>query len=131
MRGAVEHLKTLCCLGLPAESTMISVLPLLHEIIPHGWTRICLMEPDITITGRYVEHPEGDAIARERLWKFLNDPTALASLAVPAFHAVGIGWSLHRQGGGYLESAYFREMEAPLDSCWVLDVMVGHSGRTN
>jgi hypothetical protein len=37
--GAVEHLKTLCCLGLPAESAMIAVTPLLHEIIPHGWTR--------------------------------------------------------------------------------------------
>jgi hypothetical protein len=36
--GAVEHLKTLCCLGLPPESAMIAVTPLLHEIIPHGWT---------------------------------------------------------------------------------------------
>jgi hypothetical protein len=34
--GAVEHLKTLCCLGLPPESAMIAVTPLLHEIIPHG-----------------------------------------------------------------------------------------------
>jgi hypothetical protein len=36
--GAVEHLKTLCCLGLPPESAMIAVAPVLHEIIPHGWT---------------------------------------------------------------------------------------------
>jgi hypothetical protein len=32
--GAVEHLKTLCCVGLPPESAMIAVTPLLHEIIP-------------------------------------------------------------------------------------------------
>jgi hypothetical protein len=37
--GAAEHLKTLCCLGLPPESAMAAVTPLLHEIIPHGWTR--------------------------------------------------------------------------------------------
>ena len=29
--GAVEHLKTLCCLGLKPESAMIAVTPLLHE----------------------------------------------------------------------------------------------------
>jgi hypothetical protein len=34
--GAVEHLKTLCCLGLPPASAIVAVTPLLHEIIPHG-----------------------------------------------------------------------------------------------
>jgi hypothetical protein len=29
--GAVEHLKTLCCLGLAPESAMIAVTPLLHS----------------------------------------------------------------------------------------------------
>jgi hypothetical protein len=35
--GEVEHLKTLCCLGLTPESAMIAVTPLLHEIkeLPH------------------------------------------------------------------------------------------------
>jgi hypothetical protein len=37
--GAVEHLNTLCCLGLPTESAMIAVTLMLHEIIPHGATR--------------------------------------------------------------------------------------------
>ena len=46
--GAVEHLKTLCCLGLKPESAMIAVVPLLHEIIPHGWTRMGLVDPDAT-----------------------------------------------------------------------------------
>jgi DNA-binding CsgD family transcriptional regulator len=43
---------------------------------------------------------------------------------------VGIGWGLHRQGRGYLESGYYREIEAPLDSCWVLGAMIGDAGRT-
>ena len=46
--GAVEHLKTLCRLGLKPQEAMIAVTPLLHAIIPHGWTRIALMEPDAT-----------------------------------------------------------------------------------
>jgi hypothetical protein len=38
--GAVDHLKTLCCLGLPPESAMIAEIPLLLQIIPHGWSRM-------------------------------------------------------------------------------------------
>jgi DNA-binding CsgD family transcriptional regulator len=128
--GAVEHLKTLCCLGLPPESAMIAVVPLLHEILPHGWCRICLMEPDGTISGRYVEHPGADLLFRERLWKFLEDPSALASIAASAVGVVGIGWTLHIQGRGYLDTAYYREMEAPVDSCWILDAMIGDDGHT-
>jgi hypothetical protein len=30
--GPVEHLKTLCCLGLKPESAMVAVTPVLHEI---------------------------------------------------------------------------------------------------
>jgi DNA-binding CsgD family transcriptional regulator len=128
--GAVEHLKTLCCLGLPPETAMIAVTPLLHEIIPHGWTRLGLIAPDATITSTYGENPEAAALYRERLWTFMDDPSALCSLWVPMVRAVGIGWTLNRQGRGYLESGYYREIEGPLDSCWVLDAMVGDGGRT-
>ncbi|HEV7909859.1 MAG TPA: hypothetical protein VGP28_01955, partial [Methylocella sp.] len=62
--GAVEHLKTLCCLGLPPESAMRAVTPLLHEIIPHGATRMVLFEPDATIGTGYAEHPATVAILR-------------------------------------------------------------------
>ena len=55
--GAVEHFKTLCCLGLKPESAMIAVTPLLHEIIPHGWSRMGLLATDATITSIYAEHP--------------------------------------------------------------------------
>ncbi|MGC2350564.1 MAG: hypothetical protein WA553_12075 [Methylocella sp.] len=128
--GAVEHLKTLCCLGLKPESAMIAVTPLLHEIIPHGSSRLALLAPDATITNVYAENPATGAIFRERFWRFMDDPSALASLWVPAFRAVGIGWTLHRQGGDYLESRYYREIEAPLDSCWLLGGMIGDGGRT-
>jgi hypothetical protein len=128
--GAIEHLKTLCCLGLPPESAMIALPPLLHEIIPHGWTRMALLEPDATIRSPYAEHPAAGTLYRERLSLFMDDPSALMSLWVPTFRACGIGWTLHRQGRSYLESGYYREVEAPLDSCWMLDAMIGDAGRT-
>jgi hypothetical protein len=31
---------------------------------------------------------------------------------------------------GWLESANYREVEAPFDSCWILDAMIGDGGRT-
>jgi hypothetical protein len=128
--GAVEHLKTLCCLGLPPESAMIAVVPLLHEIIPHGWTRLALVAPDATMTAVYHEHPAAAALVRERLHTHFSDPTGLCSLWVPAVRAVGIGWALPWQGRKWFDSAYYQEIEAPLDSCWMLDAMVGDGGRT-
>jgi hypothetical protein len=129
--GAVEHLKTLCCLGLPPESAMIAVTPLLHEIIPHGWTRFMLLAPDATPTSGYGENPEIAVILRERLWTFAKDPSSPASLTFgPAFRAVGIGWLLHLQGRGWLESRHYREIEAPVDSCWILDAMIGDGRRS-
>ena len=127
--GAVEHLKTLCCLGMLPESAMIAVTPLLHEIIPHGATRLALLAPDATLTNAYAENPATGAIY-QHFWRFVDDPTSLASLWNPLFRAVGIGWTLHRQGGAYLQSRYYREIEAPLDSCWILDAMIGDSRRT-
>src|ERR1700732_3541287 len=55
--GAVEHLKTLCCLGLKPESAMIALTPLLHEIIPHGASRLCPVAPDATMTTGYADNP--------------------------------------------------------------------------
>jgi DNA-binding CsgD family transcriptional regulator len=127
---AVEHLKTLCCLGLPPESAMVAVVPVLHEIIPHGWARLALVAPDSTITEAYAEHPGTGALFRERMWRFVDDPSAPASLWFPCFRANGIGWALPFQGRGWLESGWYREIEAPLDSCWILDAMIGDGGRT-
>jgi hypothetical protein len=126
----VEHLKALCCLGLPPESAMVAVVPLLHEIVPHGGSRLTLVAPDATITTGYSENPESGALFRERLWRFMDDPSSLMSLWVPGVRAVAIGWAVPRQGGDYLQSGYYREIEAPLDSCWVLDAMIGDDGRT-
>jgi hypothetical protein len=74
--GAVEHLKTLCCLGLKPESAMIAVTPLLHEIIPHGWSRMGLYESDATMTSAHAENPEW-MLYCERFWGFLNDPSGI------------------------------------------------------
>jgi hypothetical protein len=128
--GAVEHLKTLCCLGLPPESAMIAVPPLLHEIIPHGWTRMALVEPDATMGKGYAENSAAGAIFGERMWRFNDDPSSPASLWTHAVHANAIGWTLHLQGRDWLESGWYREIEAPLDSCWILDAMIGDAGRT-
>jgi hypothetical protein len=128
--GAVEHLKALCCLGLKPESAMIAVTPLLHEIIPHGWSRLGRLAPDATITEARSENPEAAMVFRTRFWQFMDDPSALASLWVPAFRAVGIGWSLPWQGRNWLDSTYYREIEAPLDSCWGLDAMIGDGGKS-
>jgi DNA-binding CsgD family transcriptional regulator len=110
---------------------MIAVVPLLHEIIPHGWTRLGLIAPDAAITSYFAEIPESEALYRERLWQFMEDPSALCSLWVPMVQNVAISWTLHRQiGANYLETGYFREVESVFDSCWVLDTMIGDGGRT-
>jgi hypothetical protein len=115
--GAIEHLKTLCRLGLPPESAMVAVTPLLHEVIPHSWAAISLLNPDASMGSTYTEHPDAVPHLQENLWRFMDDPEALISLWVPAFRAAGIGWTLHMQGRGYLESAYYHEIEAPIDVC--------------
>jgi len=47
-----------------------------------------------------------------------------------AFRNVSIGWSLHFQGRGWLDSGWYLEIEAPLDSCWLLGGMIGDGGQT-
>jgi hypothetical protein len=88
------------------------------------------LAPDATITGTYAENPATEALFRDRFWRFMDDPSALASLWIPGFRAVAIGWTIHRQGGGYLQSGYYCEIEAPLDSCWILSGMIGDSGTS-
>ncbi len=128
--GVVEHLKTLCCLGLPAESAMVAVTPLLHEIIPHGAARTLLFEPDATAYAVYAENPDTIATWQANAWRFINDPTSPMSLWESGFRAGGIGWTLHLQGRAWLDCGWYREVEAPLDSCWILDATIVDAGRT-
>jgi hypothetical protein len=128
--GVAEHLKTLCCLGLPPESATIAVSSLLHELLPHGWSRIALLEPDATIGSCYPENPAAATIFRERMWRFIDDPLSPASLWKSAFRANAIGWTLPLQGKDWLDSGWYREIEAPLDSCWILDAMIGDTGQS-
>jgi hypothetical protein len=123
--GAIEHLKTVCCLGLQPESAMIAVTPLLQEIIPHGQTRIALLEPNAAWGSIYCEHPGTVALFRGRLWKFSRWP-----LYMPLFRAIGMGWTLQIPGQNWFDSEWYREIEGPLDSCWILDAMIGDGGRS-
>ena len=128
--GAVEHLKTLCCFGLKPESAMIAVTPLLHEIIPHGWTRMAFINPDATLSHGYTENP-ALALRMERFVELMHNPTNIIGSLYPSmFKAVGIGFTLHRQGRGWVESDWYREIEAPVDSCWCLEAMIGDGART-
>jgi hypothetical protein len=36
---------------------MVAVVPVLHEIIPHGCSRLGLIAPDATMTAAYAENP--------------------------------------------------------------------------
>jgi hypothetical protein len=128
--GAVEHLKTLCCLGLKPESAMIAVTPLLHEVIPHSWARLALIAPDASWTASYSENPSSAALYRERFSTLMEDPTGLGPLYLPSVRTVGIGWALPLQRRGWLELSWYKEIEAPLDACWILDTMIGDCGRT-
>lgn len=128
--GAFEHLKTLCCLGLSAESAMIAVTPLLHEVIPHGAIRTILFESDASVCSAYAENPETIAIWQANAWRFVNDPTSPMSLWMAGFRAGGIGWTLHLQGRGWRDSGWYWDVEAPLDSCWILDATFVDEGRT-
>jgi DNA-binding CsgD family transcriptional regulator len=128
--GAVEHLKTLCCLGLKPESAMIAVTPLLHEIIPHGWSRMAFIEPDATLSRGYAENP-AMASQMERFLELLHNPANIIGSIYPStFRAIGVGFALQRQGRGWLESDWYREIEAPVDSCWWIEVMIGDRVRT-
>ncbi|MCI0466530.1 MAG: hypothetical protein L0Y57_05930, partial [Beijerinckiaceae bacterium] len=127
--GAVEHFKTLCCLGLPPESAMIAATPLLHEIIPHGWTRWCLLGPNAAISSPWAENREADPIYREQLWQHLDSSTKIGSVFLASVKAGAIGWLLPLQGRDWLESAFYREIEAPLDACWVLDAILTGGGQ--
>jgi Magnesium chelatase, subunit ChlI C-terminal len=53
------------------------------------------------------------------MWQFMDDTSSPMSVWTPCFHSVGIGWTLHLQVGGWLERAWYREVEGPLDSCWL------------
>jgi DNA-binding CsgD family transcriptional regulator len=109
---------------------MVAVTPLMHEIIPHGAIRSMLFEPDACPYAAYTENPETTPIWLAKAWRFVNDPTSPMHLYIPKFRAAGIGWTLHLQGRGWLDGGWYREVEAPTDSCWILDAMIGDAGQT-
>jgi hypothetical protein len=125
---AVEHLKTLCCLGLPPESAIMAVTPLLHDIIPHRWTRFDVFALGKT-HGGCPERPEKTSLCRERHVRAFEE-RGPAQVWIAQRQAAAIGWILHPQGRGWLHSPTYCEIEAPLDSRWALNTMIGEGGRT-
>jgi hypothetical protein len=125
---AVEHLKTLCCLGLPPESAIMAVTPLLHEIIPHHWTRFDVFALR-KIHGCLPEHYEKPSLCREHHIRTLEDP-GYAQVWMAQRQAEGIVWILHPQGRGCLDSLSYGEIEAPLDRRRALSAMIGEGRRT-
>ena len=125
---SVEHLKTLCCLGLPPESAIMALTPLLHEIIPHRWTRFDVLALGKT-PGGCSERPEKTSLCRERHTRELEE-LGPAQVWIAQRQAAGIGWILHPKGRGWLESSSYCEIEAPLDSRRALNAMIGEGGRT-
>ena len=55
---------------------MIAVVPLLHEIVPNGWTRMALLEPDATMGRGYSENPAMGFYV-DRFWELANDPSGI------------------------------------------------------
>jgi DNA-binding CsgD family transcriptional regulator len=125
---AVEHLKTLCCLGLPPESAIVAVTPLLHEIIPHRWTRFEVFALGKT-HGGLSERSEKTSLSRERHIRALEEP-GHAQVWIAQRQAGGIGWILHPQGRGCLDSPSYCEIEAPLNPRWALSAKISEGGRT-
>jgi DNA-binding CsgD family transcriptional regulator len=109
---------------------MVALTPVLHEIIPHGWSRWALLDSSASISSGHSENPETTVIFGQRMWRFTQDPSSPMALWMPSFRAKGIGWTLHMQGRGWLDSGWYREIESPLDSCWILDAMIGDARGT-
>jgi hypothetical protein len=73
---------------------------LLHEIIPHGWSRMGLYESHATMGNGYSENPEW-ALYRERFWRFLNEPSGIiGSLYLPIFKATANRLDFASAGAG-------------------------------
>jgi hypothetical protein len=59
--GVVEHLKTLCCLGLPPESALIAIAPCCTKSFGTAGSG------DVSIGTAYSESPASAAAMRERI----------------------------------------------------------------
>ena len=85
--GAVEHLETLCRLGLKPERAMIAVVPVLHEIIPVARRASGSAESDATMGGTQAkirkEPQSGQALERILELHFANVASARGQKSAP------------------------------------------------
>jgi DNA-binding CsgD family transcriptional regulator len=129
MANAVEHLKTLCCLGLPPESAMIALASAIREVIPAEWTRIGLHDHKLRPHIGYAEHPEFLPIFIDTFDQFMGDADSLLFGYNDNLRKNLVGSTLHRQGGAYLQSRYYNEFERRLDSCWLIEAAISDENR--
>ncbi|HEY0494080.1 MAG TPA: hypothetical protein VGD57_11545 [Candidatus Dormibacteraeota bacterium] len=129
MANAVEHLKTLCCLGLPAESALVALASAIRDVVPAEWTRIGLHDHKLRPHIGYAEHPEFLPVFLDSFEEFIGDPNSLLYGYNDNLRKNAIGATLHRQGGTYLQSRYYNEFERRLDSCWLLEAAISDENR--
>ena len=106
----------------------MAVTPLLHDIIPHRWTRFDVFALGET-HGGCPERAEKTSLCRERHIRAFEE-LGHAKVWIAQRQAEGIGWILHPHGRGCLHSPCYNEIEAPLSPRWALNAMIGVGGRT-
>jgi DNA-binding CsgD family transcriptional regulator len=124
-----EHFRTLCCLGLGAREMMPLLMRGLHEVVPSTWNRIALGDADNRPVSTYAEHPGFYPKAWKHWYELMSTPGSIPSIVPLVAAAGGIGWTLHKQDARYLDSAFYHEVEKPLDSCWMLDAVMVYDGK--
>jgi DNA-binding CsgD family transcriptional regulator len=126
----VKHFRTLCSLGLPPEAALIAIAQAICEIVPASWARIGFNNAQALPTIFYGAHPDFLGRFIRDFDRFYRDPNALLSTLPRVWPRPVVGATLHLQNADYLDSAYYREFERPLDSCWLLDAILDHEGTS-
>jgi hypothetical protein len=121
--NAVEHLKALCSLGLPPGSAMISLMPLLREIVPHHWMRFGILAHDAESFDGFPEAP-GSVPYRPRN---PSDEPRSALAWIGERRDEGIRANLHAFGRGPLEIPCRPSQD---DGRWILDATIGEAGKS-
>jgi DNA-binding CsgD family transcriptional regulator len=124
MASGFGYFRAVCCLGLPRQAALIAIARALHEVIPSGWNRVGMLGPGGEMRGGFAENIEYMPLAMERWEALTREPRSIASMLVQALDACAVGLTLSAQNGAYLQSAYYREFERELDSCWLLDAII-------
>ena len=126
MRDAVGHVRVLCALGLPPEEAMVHLAPLLREVVPGGFARLCLFDRAGGMRAVFNECELNQQLAAAHVAEVVPDPLSPMALVGPA-------WAAKQQGvylplaHAYRRSPFHDAVKRPSDVDRILDVMV-HRG---